>query len=359
MTVIKGLDKAKAWQAAHPHPSKDDPCTLAIGALPRSGKSYMAAGLIHSYNLQLQAQGQLQGRGARALVYTTQPTETGNTWTDVLSGHQEFDTSAGSMNSMEWESIGIMPAAASGGNNPEQNQNQLSYQPASWIVMSKQAFDNGNARGLANRSRSRAPAAGPAASAHEGDGDTMADDEIYAIAEDGSAGGVGSSCSSKLTAAAGFGSGASGYKVIACDELTRSQWAATNTQKPSFEDVVGTGFDVILFDEAHLGSTSQLSKEAIKQLMAGPHTLLVLITATYVRPVGGYSVPPDHLLCWSLLDVGFAREGNLKAIAEAHGADYVQGALRYCGIIPPNQVNQCWHKIGQDLLELDIYMIET
>lgn len=107
------------------------------------------------------------------------------------------------------------------------------------------------------------------------------------------------------------------------------------------KDVIGPGFDVILFDEAHLGSTSDLSKQAVQKLMVGPHTLLVLITATYILPIGGdpgYSVPRGHLLTWSLLDVGYARSGNLKALAAVHGEKHVQAALRLSGIAASEQV---------------------
>jgi hypothetical protein len=203
--------------------------------------------------------------------------------------------------------------------------------------MSKQAFDNRIAK---QKKHTKGSALQPLPPLLENDGDGAGDGDD----EDGPAADEvpeqpadSSSLQLPAAAAAGF---EGGVKVISCDAATKLQWqqAAGLQGRPSFDQVVDQGFDIILFDEAHLGSTSQLSREAVQRLMAGTHTLLVLITATYVRPVGGYAVPPDRLLSWSLLDVGFARSGNMRALAERHGTEHLLGALRYGGMAHENQV---------------------
>lgn len=145
MTVLKGMDKARAWREAHPNPRLEDPCVLAIGALPRSGKSFMGAATAHLYSQLLQAHG--SNRGARVLVYTTQPTETGSTWTKVFSQHAEFDTSAAAAGATTTMPLAGAPAAAAGaaGQGGAGPSNAVATGPAvapiSWVVMSKQSYD--------------------------------------------------------------------------------------------------------------------------------------------------------------------------------------------------------------------------
>jgi hypothetical protein len=327
MIVHKGMDKVRAWRAANTNPTKQNPCALAVGALPRSGKSYMGAALIHEQNKLLQAEAGFL-HGARALIYTTQPTETGSTWTEVLSRHKEFDTGKqqgpGSSSAVQHSRADSTSSTAA--------EAPRTWLPASWVVMSKQAFDNRTTREKSRRSSARSAFLEPPLPLPDEDEDAPAADEVpEQQAEDSSV------IQLAPAAAAGF---EGGLKVIACDSAMRRQWQQEvgPQGRPSFDQVVDRGFDIILFDEAHLGSTSLLSKEAVQRLMAGPHTLLVLITATYVRPVGGYAVPPDRLLSWSLLDVGFARSGNLRALAERHGAEHLLGALRYGGMAREDQV---------------------
>jgi hypothetical protein len=124
MIAHKGMGKVRSWRAANRNPTTQNPCTLAVGALPRSGKSYMGAALVHQQNLLLQAEAGLS-RGARALIYTTQPTETGSTWTDVLSKHAEFDASGQQVISA-WQALGAgsstsTAAAAAARGSPPQN----------------------------------------------------------------------------------------------------------------------------------------------------------------------------------------------------------------------------------------------
>jgi hypothetical protein len=223
--------------------------------------------------------------------------------------------------------------------------------------MSKQAFDNRIAK-QTRRIKSSALQPLPPLLENESASSGIGDDEDAPAADEVPDQPADSSTGFQLPAAAAAGF-ENGVKVISCDAATNLQWrqAAGHQGRPSFDQVVDQGFDIILFDEAHLGSTSQLSKEAVQQLMAGPHTLLVLITATYVRPVGGYAVPPDRLLSWPLLDVGFARSGNLRELAERHGAEHLLAALRYCGMAHENQLGdsqlcsipmmcQCCHQSG-------------
>lgn len=348
MTVMKAMDKIRTWQADNPTPTKDKPCAVAIGALPRSGKSYMGASLAHLYSLHLQQQGILPtGRGARVLVYTTQPTETGSTWTAVLNRHAEYDTSHSNMQRRSSSSVIADPAGWSAGGTVRASSasevhpavDTVSLRPASWVVMSKQAYDfrtgqdqqAASKRSTYHNLKQQVDPLVDRLDSSVVDGTEPAADEYVADSTEADI-----TCSTNSNSA---NSSLGRVKIISCDKASRQQWQVDAGRKPTISEVIGQGFDIILFDEAHLGSTSDLSKQAVQQLMAGGHTLLVLITATYMRPVGGYTVPSDRLLCWSLLDVGLARNGSIKALAERHGEKFLQGALQYSGIIAPEQVS--------------------
>jgi hypothetical protein len=357
MTVLKGMHKAEMWKERHPNPQRDNPCVLAIGALPRSGKSYMGAATVHMYAQKLQADGILSssgsgtsisssGRGPRALVYTTQPTETGSTWCKVFSQHAEFDTAASAA------PMGSAAAAAAGEAHPSACAPAASgenLKPVSWVVMSKQAYDSNKAHarrkpgkpGTRKAAKAAAAAAAAAAAEESLDAEEAPADDEYDEPDSAAESDLAATPEDARTA----NSLLRGVKVIGSDAATAVQWRQQYGPegRPTMADVVGPGFDIILFDEAHLGSTSDLSRAAVEQLMAGPHTLLVLITATYIRPIGGYpgySVPRDHLLTWSLLDVGNARTGNLKALAEVHGQQHMEKALKLSCIAASNQVRQ-------------------
>jgi hypothetical protein len=111
-------------------------------------------------------------RGVRALIYTTQPTETGSTWAKVFSQHAEFDTSSAA--------VAAAPAAAAaaggdGGAGPSHasGASRSAFSPVSWVVMSKQACDSNNAGSRSTRTRLRTPrqAAAAAAAAATATGD--------------------------------------------------------------------------------------------------------------------------------------------------------------------------------------------
>jgi hypothetical protein len=343
LTVLKGMQKVRTWegrrlQEARPYNGVQDHCVLTIGALPRSGKSYMGAATVHLYNQKLQAEG--LGRRTRALIYTTQPTETGSMWADVFGIHAEFDTSAATAHAPAAAAAVFAAAAAAGGAGAGI---ESAFSPASWVIMSKQAYDSNKARAEATRTPAdnSSRAASEAAQSEDADaateGEAAADDE-YPDDPDGGA------AAPAAVVLDGDGQGLpAGAKVIDADSATKRSWPQQEgggTPRPSMQQIIGDGFDIILFDEAHLGSASQLSKEAVQRLVAGPHTLLVLITATYIRPISadGYCVPLDHLLTWSLLDVGYARSGNLKALADVHGTEHMESALKLSGLATRDQV---------------------
>eukprot|EP00775_Hariotina_reticulata_P006042 gene6042-6280_t len=331
MAVAKGLDQCKAFRTAHPETTrpgskgKANPATFTIGAIPRSGKSHTALGFAHEYCQLLQGDPYWAGlaRAPRILVFTSQPSETGATWTQGLSSYREFDTLQ-DKNSTDDSSISdsvvdkawLAKDPSSSQDLATANRN-AQFQPARWVIMSKQAFDTG----AASRTHKAAAAASD-------DQNSPAADEVVDPS------GTAQNCKTTSADRKLF---RQPLKVIAADPATLSCWQLQG-DRPTLDQVIVDGFDVILFDEAHFGSTSSLSKAAIERLMAGGHTLLVLISGTYTRPVLGYMVPKDHLLTWSLMDVSFARSANLKGLADVHGLQYLSRALQYCDIIASDQV---------------------
>lgn len=96
------------------------------------------------------------------------------------------------------------------------------------------------------------------------------------------------------------------------------------------------GVDVIIYDEAHQGSTTGLAQDAINQLICESANRLcvqLFVTATWLKPVVGHAIPEDHIFYWTPEDFEMVKSGKIHDLAAAHGARHVLDGLLAAGLI--------------------------
>jgi hypothetical protein len=60
-------------------------------------------------------------------------------------------------------------------------------------------------------------------------------------------------------------------------------------------------FDLRFIDESHNGGTTEITKDILMKY--GENATTIYLTATYMKPVNSYNIPPEHHILWDLEDI--------------------------------------------------------
>ncbi len=91
-------------------------------------------------------------------------------------------------------------------------------------------------------------------------------------------------------------------------------------------------FDLIFFDEAHIGAGSKHVDNLLKTMFETFHVPVIFMTATYKKPVSILNIKPDDLFVWDLYDIRDMKQLSLvgyDAFVEHSNSDIV---VRYGNI---------------------------
>jgi len=75
------------------------------------------------------------------------------------------------------------------------------------------------------------------------------------------------------------------------------------------------GFDVIFFDEHHVGGNSDLSKEIIHSY-SSKNTIHIFVTATYRKSINKV----DKIFLWNMMDIQLCKKKNVDGLISRHGS---------------------------------------
>ena len=94
--------------------------------------------------------------------------------------------------------------------------------------------------------------------------------------------------------------------------------------------LIGLDWDLVLLDEIHEGGSTELSN-AMLDTYIGSGPIRVMMTATYTKPVGYYTIPPECCCFWDLEDVRLMRSWGepevFARLCEKYGAPDMAMAL--------------------------------
>ena len=93
----------------------------------------------------------------------------------------------------------------------------------------------------------------------------------------------------------------------------------------------GLEWDIVLFDEAHAGGSTELSDDVLARYTGYSGTIRIMLTATYTKPADHYQIPAEHCCFWDLEDVRLMRRWGeadvFERLCEKYGTSDV-GAVR-------------------------------
>jgi hypothetical protein len=82
-------------------------------------------------------------------------------------------------------------------------------------------------------------------------------------------------------------------------------------------------FNVIIFDENHLGGTTKLAKQTLDRF--GENANKLLLTATFNKSIDKFDIPLEHLITWDLNDLALCKQleepRKLTELVEKHISD--------------------------------------
>lgn len=81
-------------------------------------------------------------------------------------------------------------------------------------------------------------------------------------------------------------------------------------------------FDFIVFDENHFHGTTQMSKNIFKSY-SSENTVLIYITATFIKPLNEWKIPENCQFYWSILDENLCKKRDINGLIEQHGQDVI------------------------------------
>jgi hypothetical protein len=84
------------------------------------------------------------------------------------------------------------------------------------------------------------------------------------------------------------------------------------------QSIINLNLDMIIFDEAHFGGCSRLSKEIINTY-SSQNTIKLLLTATFHKPILEWNIPSHCQLYWNMEDEQFCKKRNINKLIEKHG----------------------------------------
>ena len=76
--------------------------------------------------------------------------------------------------------------------------------------------------------------------------------------------------------------------------------------------------DLIVFDESHFHGTTAMSKLLV-ETYSSPKTVVLLLSATYAKPLHEYSIPSDCQFYWDMQDEKMCKERDIQGLVKKHG----------------------------------------
>ena len=247
---------------------------ILVGAIPRSGKSYVMAGTILEY---IKSKEPLQpNKKFKFLLMTPAPNETFGEYEAIFNKYIEFN----GIDVVTYkEGIGIKEICK---NNTKHCIIIISKQKLGWSAGSK----------------------GEELLDKEDDEDTKEDDED--IKED--------------------------------DEDTKEDKTITNIkERITILFGTNPNIDVMFLDEAHFGMSTTKAQKIVKVLNSTiANTIKIYVTATYNKPLQAYGVNKNCIITWGLNDIHIMKTLsedtiNNNAIREQFGEKIYENALEYFG----------------------------
>jgi hypothetical protein len=94
-------------------------------------------------------------------------------------------------------------------------------------------------------------------------------------------------------------------KKLDDDETETPEFNDTKLQKlVELSEIIK--FNVIIFDENHLGGTTELAKQTLDRF--GENANKLLLTATFNKSIDGFGISPEHLITWDLTDLSLCKQ---------------------------------------------------
>lgn len=78
--------------------------------------------------------------------------------------------------------------------------------------------------------------------------------------------------------------------------------------------------NIIVFDENHFHGTTQMSKN-IFDSYSSPNTVKLYLTATFMKPLNEWNIPPSCQLYWDIEDEQLCKKRNISELIKKHGED--------------------------------------
>ena len=82
--------------------------------------------------------------------------------------------------------------------------------------------------------------------------------------------------------------------------------------------MVNLNFDILVFDEAHFGGCTKISKNLINNYVKD-NTVLLFLTATFNKPIVEYDIPKSNQYIWGFTDESDCRNNRIDDLQERHG----------------------------------------
>ena len=111
-------------------------------------------------------------------------------------------------------------------------------------------------------------------------------------------------------------------------------------------------FNYIFFDENHYAGTTEISTSIVNTYKSD-NTILVLLTATYQKPLNHWNISPDCSYYWDLEDEKMCKNNDSIGLINKHGSEVLE-TLDY---FKNSNILKCYEKMPE--LELITSMFET
>ena len=259
---------------------------ILVGAIPRSGKSYIMAGTILEY---VKTQEQLHpGKKVKFLLITPAPNETFGEYETIFNKYIEFDT------------LGIDVVTYKDGVNSKKICGKKDKHCV--IIISKQKL------GWSAGSNAEKILAKDDESVEVEDEDEVGDEVEDEVEDEDEVG----------------------------DEVEDKDIKTIKQRVIKLFDA-NPEIDIMFLDEAHFGMSTEKAQQIVKVLdSAISNTIKIYVTATYNKPLQAYGVKAECKLTWDMNDIQIMQKIDEKtitdnAIQKQFGNDIYVKALEYFG----------------------------
>jgi hypothetical protein len=276
---------------------------ILVGAIPRSGKSFIMAGTILDFIKQNSII--YPGKKFKFLMMTPAPNETFGEYTDIFTKYIEF------------EQLGIKPILYQGDVTLKNICSDKDKHCVIIISKQKLGWSSSKAEKVLEEEEQEEPE----------DSEDEADEADQVEAEAHEVGAEQEEADEELAVEQAGGGG------------KKTTDAEVTTIKNRITKLLGKNNDinVMFLDEAHFGMSTEKAQQIVSLLNSVvENTVKIYVTATYNKPLKEYEVKPKCKLTWDINDINTMKNLteatiNDNAIEKRFGSDIYSETLEYFG----------------------------